>query len=85
MDKINFIGIQGRKPKTVLLESGELTVIKKIFKQGNGYAMHLPTEWLALLDSRGILKDANYTFTLWYDEEKLIIEPLKSKVEGRVD
>lgn len=85
MEEIKFLGIQGRKPRTVQLESGELTVVKRLFKIGNGFAVYLPTEWLALLDSKGVLKENDYYFTLWYDENKLIIEPLKSKVEGRID
>lgn len=84
MEAIKFVGRQGRRPRTVALDNGEQTVIKKIFKIGHGYAILMPTEWLALLDSKGVFKDGDYTFTLWYDTEKLIIEPLRNKVEGRV-
>jgi len=84
MEKIKFGGIAGRKPRLVQLEGGELAVVKKMFKLGNGYGILLPTEWLSILDSEGILEAAGYQFTLYYDTEKLIIEPLKVAIEGRV-
>lgn len=82
MEKIDYSGMRGRKQKLVQLDNGEQTVVKKLFKIGNGYALRIPTEWLALLDSKGMLEVGDYCFTFWYDEDKLIIEPLKSKVEG---
>lgn len=84
MEKITYGGIAGRKPRLVQLENGEMVVVKKMFKIGNGYAILLPTEWLSVLDSQGILKSADYQFSLYYDDEKLILEPLKEKIEGKV-
>jgi len=84
MEKITFGGIAGRKPRLVQLDNGDMVVVKKLFKIGNGYGMLIPTEWLSVLDSQGVLKEADYQFTLYYDNEKLIIEPLKAKIEGRV-
>jgi hypothetical protein len=84
MEEIKFIGITGRKARSVQLDNGEITVVKRLFRIGHGYALYIPTEWLAMLESKGVLKAKNYEFTLWYDEEKLIIEPLKNKVEGRL-
>ena len=83
-EDIVYTGTTGRKPRLVQLETGELAIVKRMFKLGNGYAIRLPTEWLALLDVRGILKEADYQFTMYSDDEKLIVEPLKSKIEGRV-
>lgn len=83
-NEVKYTGIQGRKPHTVMLENGELTVVKKMFKIGNGYGLLLPTEWLAALSQQGLLQAADGQFTLWYDNDKLIIEPLKVKVEGRI-
>lgn len=85
MDKVKFTGIAGRKPRYVQLDDGDMVIVKKMFKIGNGYAILLPTEWLALLDSKGLLEKGEYQFTLWYDTEKLIIEPLKAEILGRVN
>jgi len=84
MDKIKWTGIAGRKPRLVQLDTGEMVVVKRLFKIGNGFAILLPTEWLSALDYQGLLEKADYQFTLYYDNEKLILEPLKAKVEGRV-
>ena len=80
------IGFQkrGRQPKLYKLSTGEMAMVKRMFKIGNGYAILLPTEWLALLDSRGELQKADGKFTIYVDESKLIIEPLRAEIEGQV-
>ena len=80
---ITFTGIQGRKSRYYRLESGDLAIVKRLFKIGNGWAIYIPTEWLALLDSRGILQKGDFHFAMYADEDKLTIEPLSEGVEGR--
>lgn len=79
-----YQGITGRKPRLVQLSTGEIAMVKRMFKIGNGYAILLPTEWLSLLDSRNLLTAGDGRFTMYADEDKLIVEPLQAEIEGAV-
>ena len=80
MDSI-FSGRRGRGSTYALLEGEQMPVIlKKPLKIGSGgLAVHLPAEWLTLVNAQGKV----ITLALTYSAESLLIRPIydESKIQ----